>query len=224
MNEPELIFPSVEVGSPKPPPLESSNSETEMTAEGDHVQRVAREGTRVENIKLKRELEAAEISNTLLRMGRERTQREIYRLRAWTYEFYEEMTMPPRRLKRRAVERMVQKQVAEAITGYKRNKTNPENAEGSGPANAGGVVAPDVHGCSYKIFGNCQPHSFNGPEGVVGLTRWFEKIEQVFKISKCAEERSSLMHALLKVELRPGGMGMCTLWGSLMQIKSLGPM
>ncbi|GJR16273.1 hypothetical protein Tco_0798925 [Tanacetum coccineum] len=58
MNESDLIFfPYEEVGSPKPPPPESSDSETEMTAEGDHVQRVAREGTRVEYIKLKRERE-----------------------------------------------------------------------------------------------------------------------------------------------------------------------
>ncbi|GKC43828.1 hypothetical protein Tco_1061550 [Tanacetum coccineum] len=78
MNEPELIFPYGEVGSPKPPPSESSDSETEMNDECDHVQRVAQEGTHVENIKLKRELEAAEISNTLLRMGQERTERERF--------------------------------------------------------------------------------------------------------------------------------------------------
>ncbi|GKB63201.1 hypothetical protein Tco_0919387, partial [Tanacetum coccineum] len=137
MNEPELIFPYEEVGSPKPPPPESFDSETEMTVVGDHVQRVAREGTRMENIKLKRELEAAEISNTLLRIGRERIERDLYCLRVWTYD----LTMPPRRLKRRAVERMVQKRVAEAIAEYERNQTNPENVGGFGPANAGGVVA-----------------------------------------------------------------------------------
>ncbi|GJV77674.1 hypothetical protein Tco_1509258 [Tanacetum coccineum] len=32
----------LQMGSPKPPPPESSDSETKMTAEGDHVQRVAR--------------------------------------------------------------------------------------------------------------------------------------------------------------------------------------
>nr|GFD61370.1 hypothetical protein [Tanacetum cinerariifolium] len=64
---------------------------TEMTAEGDHVQKVALEGTRVKDIKLKRELEAAEIINTLLCMGQERTERELIRLRAWTYNFYEEV-------------------------------------------------------------------------------------------------------------------------------------
>nr|GEX42149.1 hypothetical protein [Tanacetum cinerariifolium] len=177
-----------------------SHSEMEMTVEGDHVQRVTREGTRVENIKLKRELEAAEIRNTLLRMSQERTDIELYRLRAWIYDFYEEMvqarvfgvrpgeainvTMPPRRLKQRAVERMMQKRVAEAIAEYERNQTNPENARGSGPANAGGVVASDMFGCSRQTFMNCQPHSFNGTKGVVGLTRWFEKMEQVFEIRK----------------------------------------
>ncbi|GKC67981.1 putative reverse transcriptase domain-containing protein, partial [Tanacetum coccineum] len=32
------------------------------------------------------------------------------------------------------------------------------------------------------------PHSFNGTEGVVGLRRWIEKVEQVFETCKCAEE------------------------------------
>ncbi|GJU65104.1 putative reverse transcriptase domain-containing protein [Tanacetum coccineum] len=41
---------------------------------------------------------------------------------------------------------------------------------------------------SYKTFTNGKPHSFNGTEGVVGLKRWFEKMEQVFEICKCAED------------------------------------
>ncbi|GJS41717.1 putative reverse transcriptase domain-containing protein [Tanacetum coccineum] len=44
-----------------------------------------------------------------------------------------------------------------------------------------------MHGCSYKTFTNGKPHSFNGTEGVVGLKCWFEKMEQVFEICKCAE-------------------------------------
>ncbi|GJQ94670.1 hypothetical protein Tco_0005809 [Tanacetum coccineum] len=54
--------------------------------------------------------------------------------------------------------------------------------------NTGGTVVPEIHGCSYKTFMNCKPHSFKGTEGVVGLKRWFEKIEQVFEICKCAED------------------------------------
>ncbi|GJR71987.1 putative reverse transcriptase domain-containing protein [Tanacetum coccineum] len=100
--------------------------------------------------------------------------------------------MPPRRLRRRAVERLVANRVAEAIAEYERNRTNLEgdNAGGAGGAggNAGGVIAPEVRGCSYKTFLNCKHHSFNGTEGVVGLSRWFENMESIFEISKCAKE------------------------------------
>ncbi|GKE13829.1 hypothetical protein Tco_1421406 [Tanacetum coccineum] len=96
--------------------------------------------------------------------------------------------MPPKRLKRKVVKRMVQKRVVEAIAEYERTRANPDNAGGSGPANVGGVNALVVHGCTYKIFLNCQPNKFNGSEGVVGLKHWFEKMEQVFEIIKSAEE------------------------------------
>ncbi|GJT00439.1 hypothetical protein Tco_0821608 [Tanacetum coccineum] len=42
--------------------------------------------------------------------------------------------------------------------------------------------------CSYTTFMNGKPHSFKGTEGVVGLKCWFEKMEQVFEICKCAED------------------------------------
>ncbi|GKG22941.1 hypothetical protein Tco_0388244 [Tanacetum coccineum] len=35
---------------------------------------------------------------------------------------------------------------------------------------------------------NGKPHSFKGTEGVVRLKRWFEKMEQVFEICKCAKD------------------------------------
>ncbi|GJS13311.1 reverse transcriptase domain-containing protein [Tanacetum coccineum] len=39
--------------------------------------------------------------------------------------------------------------------------------------------------CSYSDFLKCKPLDFKGIEGVVGLTRWFEKMESVFSISNC---------------------------------------
>ncbi|XP_071688488.1 uncharacterized protein [Rutidosis leptorrhynchoides] len=42
-------------------------------------------------------------------------------------------------------------------------------------------------GCTYKTFLSCETHSFNGTEGPVGLTRWFEKLEFVFRISGCRD-------------------------------------
>ncbi|GKC30009.1 hypothetical protein Tco_1037303 [Tanacetum coccineum] len=42
--------------------------------------------------------------------------------------------------------------------------------------------------CTYQDFLKCQPLNFNGTEGVVGLSRWFEKMETVFHISNCPEK------------------------------------
>nr|GFC28698.1 hypothetical protein [Tanacetum cinerariifolium] len=42
-----------------------------------------------------------------------------------------------------------------------------------------------AHECSYSEFLKYKPLDFKGTEGVVELTRWFEKIEYVFSISNC---------------------------------------
>ncbi|GJW24641.1 putative reverse transcriptase domain-containing protein [Tanacetum coccineum] len=96
--------------------------------------------------------------------------------------------MPPRRLKNKSVKRLVEKRVAKSIEEYEKSRANLDSAGSSGgnPGNAGGTV--NVQGCSHKNFINGKPHSFNGTEGVVGLRRWIEKVEQVFEICKCIEE------------------------------------
>ncbi|GJS96307.1 putative reverse transcriptase domain-containing protein [Tanacetum coccineum] len=96
--------------------------------------------------------------------------------------------MPPRRFKKKSVRKIVEKRVAKAIEKYEKTKADSNNAGGSGSTNTGGTVVPEMHGCSYKTFMNGKPHSFKGTEGVVGLKRWFEKMEQVFEICKCAED------------------------------------
>nr|GEW03705.1 NADH dehydrogenase subunit 9, mitochondrial [Tanacetum cinerariifolium] len=45
-----------------------------------------------------------------------------------------------------------------------------------------------VRECTYTDFLKCQPMNFKGTKGVVGLTQWFERMETVFDISKCAVE------------------------------------
>nr|GEX29148.1 reverse transcriptase domain-containing protein [Tanacetum cinerariifolium] len=42
--------------------------------------------------------------------------------------------------------------------------------------------------CTYQDFMKCQPLNFKGTEGVVGLIRWFEKMETVFYISNYPEK------------------------------------
>ncbi|GJX59845.1 putative reverse transcriptase domain-containing protein [Tanacetum coccineum] len=83
--------------------------------------------------------------------------------------------MPPRRLKKKYVKRLVEKRMAKAIEEYKKSRANLDSAGSSGgnTGNAEGTV--NVQGCSHKTFMNGKPHSFNGTEGVVGLRRWIEK-------------------------------------------------
>nr|GEU65154.1 hypothetical protein [Tanacetum cinerariifolium] len=94
--------------------------------------------------------------------------------------------MPPKMMKRKAFKKLVKKQIAEAIEEYEKTRGNPGNAGGSVPANTRGTV--NVPGCLHKTFMNGKPHPFNGTKGVVGLSRWIEKVEQVFEISKCSKE------------------------------------
>lgn len=86
-------------------------------------------------------------------------------------------THRPRRSRRDTMERMVANRVAKALFEIERGRNN-QRSEGSSGAK----------GCSHKTFMSGKPHPFGGTEGAVGLTRWFEKVEQVFGTCKCAEE------------------------------------
>ncbi|GKB80379.1 hypothetical protein Tco_0947274 [Tanacetum coccineum] len=66
-----------------------------------------------------------------------------------------------------------------------RNENPDENVRGTRP------VARE---CTDQDFMKCQPLNFKGTKGVVGLIRWFEKMETVFHISNCPE-KSQVKHA-----------------------------
>nr|GFB51875.1 putative reverse transcriptase domain-containing protein [Tanacetum cinerariifolium] len=61
------------------------------------------------------------------------------------------------------------------------------NADGTGGRGARPIV-PELTGYTYATFIKCDPLSFNGTEGVVGLCKWFEKLESMFQISECKEK------------------------------------
>ncbi|GJS91422.1 putative reverse transcriptase domain-containing protein, partial [Tanacetum coccineum] len=84
----------------------------------------------------------------------------------------------PRGSRRAAMERIIADRVAQAIEDHEKKRVPSSNSEGSSCTG----------GCSHKTFMSGKPHSFNGTEGVVGLTRWMEKMEQVFGTCKCAEQ------------------------------------
>nr|GEU99767.1 reverse transcriptase domain-containing protein [Tanacetum cinerariifolium] len=67
-----------------------------------------------------------------------------------------------------------------------RNSTNGNGSHSYG----GGPTRPiqSVCACSYSDFMKCQPLNFKATEGVVDLSRWFEKMESIFHINGCAVE------------------------------------
>nr|GEX55209.1 putative reverse transcriptase domain-containing protein [Tanacetum cinerariifolium] len=101
-------------------------------------------------------------------------------------ELVEQAVLRRASLRKKSIKKLVERRVAKAIEEYKKTRADSINAGRSGSTSTGGSA--DVQGCSYKTFMNCKPHSFNGTEGVVGLKRWFEKMEQVFEIFKCTED------------------------------------
>ncbi|GJT77041.1 putative reverse transcriptase domain-containing protein [Tanacetum coccineum] len=60
------------------------------------------------------------------------------------------------------------------------------NGNGNPNENGRGAM-PVARVCTYQDFVKCQPLNFKGTEGVVGLTRWFKKMETPFHISNCPE-------------------------------------
>ncbi|GJW58436.1 putative reverse transcriptase domain-containing protein [Tanacetum coccineum] len=93
------------------------------------------------------------------------------------------------------------------------NSTNGDGSHSSHEDNRRNVQT--ARPCFYADFMKCQPLNFKGTEGVVGLTRWIEKMESVFNISGCAIENQVKFAT-------------CTLLGAALtwwngQIRTLGP-
>ncbi|GJZ71382.1 putative reverse transcriptase domain-containing protein, partial [Tanacetum coccineum] len=106
-----------------------------------------------------------------------------------------------------AIEEMINQRVNAALEAHRVNRNlklgnGNENGNGNGNGNNGGdngdgnenhnvnrrgdrLVALE---CTYQDFMKCQPLSFKGTEGMVGLIRWSEKMETVFHISNCPEK------------------------------------
>ncbi|GJW93107.1 hypothetical protein Tco_0172779 [Tanacetum coccineum] len=66
------------------------------------------------------------------------------------------------------------------------NRNRGGNANGNPNRNDIGAMSV-ARECTYHDFVKCQLLNFKGTKGVVGLTRWFEKMETIFHISNCPE-------------------------------------
>ncbi|GJV97024.1 putative reverse transcriptase domain-containing protein, partial [Tanacetum coccineum] len=92
-----------------------------------------------------------------------------------------------------AIEELVNQRVEEALAAYEATRAanaleaESQSQNGSDGDNGNGRnrnpnendrgVRPVARECTYQDFMKCQPLNFKGTEGVVGLIRWFEKME-----------------------------------------------
>nr|GEZ28475.1 hypothetical protein [Tanacetum cinerariifolium] len=88
-------------------------------------------------------------------------------------------------LTQEAVDQLVRDGIKATIRD-ERERVRMEAIRAGGPV-GGPAVAPMAQECSFTGFMKCGPTQFHGTEGVAGLVRWFKKIENTFKISKCAK-------------------------------------
>ncbi|GKD91376.1 putative reverse transcriptase domain-containing protein [Tanacetum coccineum] len=105
------------------------------------------------------------------------------------------MIMPPKPMSEARMREIIREQVTTSMNEFMANlNRGTGNAgaggDGAGGAGAGGAgpVEAEITGCTYMTFMKCNPHTFKGTEGAVGLCQWFEKLESVFRISDCREK------------------------------------
>ncbi|GKF53061.1 putative reverse transcriptase domain-containing protein, partial [Tanacetum coccineum] len=103
--------------------------------------------------------------------------------------------MPPRRFKKKSVKRIVEKRVAKAIKEYEKTKADSNNTGGSGSANTGGTVAPDVHGYDKVKFVVC---TFEGR----ALT-WWNRNVQTLGLANANQIPWSNVKAMMTTEYCP---------------------
>nr|GEU73619.1 putative reverse transcriptase domain-containing protein [Tanacetum cinerariifolium] len=97
---------------------------------------------------------------------------------------------PPHHMTQESVQAMIDQDLL-------RNSTNGDEIQSLHEDNPRHVQT--TRPCFYADFMKCHPLNFKGNEGVVGLTRWIEKMESVFNISGCAIENQG---ELKKLEIK----------------------
>nr|GEV17001.1 putative reverse transcriptase domain-containing protein [Tanacetum cinerariifolium] len=91
-------------------------------------------------------------------------------------------TTPTTTITNAQLQALIDRSIAAAIAERDANRSrNGDNINDLGTGERKQMTTPRE--CSYTDFLKCQPMSFQGTNGVVGLTRWLEKMESVFQIS-----------------------------------------
>nr|GEU51546.1 putative reverse transcriptase domain-containing protein [Tanacetum cinerariifolium] len=90
---------------------------------------------------------------------------------------------------------LIDRGVAAVLAEHDANRSrNGDNSNDLGTGGRRQMTTPRE--CSYIDFLKCQPMSFQGTKGVIGLTRWLKKMESVFQISNCTVACQDVAYAM----------------------------
>nr|GEW22897.1 putative reverse transcriptase domain-containing protein [Tanacetum cinerariifolium] len=87
-----------------------------------------------------------------------------------------------------AINNLIAQPITEALAKYKTQRNSLVNGDTSNTTGTGPRTVRPTRECTYKDYLNCRPLKFNGIEGVIGLTQWFERTESVSSISNYIAE------------------------------------
>nr|GEZ65656.1 hypothetical protein [Tanacetum cinerariifolium] len=87
-----------------------------------------------------------------------------------------------------AINNLIAQHVTEALAEYETQRNSVVNGDTSHTTGTGPKIVRPTRECTYKDYVNYGPLKFNGNEGVIGLTRWFERTKFVSSISHCTTE------------------------------------
>nr|GFA35587.1 putative reverse transcriptase domain-containing protein [Tanacetum cinerariifolium] len=104
-----------------------------------------------------------------------------------------------------AINNLIAQHVAEALAEYETQRNSVVNGDTSNTTGTGPRTVRPTRECTYKDYLNYGPLKFNGTEGVIGLTRWFERTECVSSISNCTAENQRTLKQMMTVKYCPRG-------------------
>ncbi|GJS00187.1 putative reverse transcriptase domain-containing protein [Tanacetum coccineum] len=93
-------------------------------------------------------------------------------------------------------------QVTNNVNNGNNNNNNGNNNNNNGN-NSNNNGNGGNNGCSYKGFRACGPKEYNRKRGVIALTCWIEKMENILDNSRCSENQKNDFKALLVEEFYP---------------------
>nr|GEZ03050.1 putative reverse transcriptase domain-containing protein [Tanacetum cinerariifolium] len=87
-----------------------------------------------------------------------------------------------------SINNLIAQRITEALAEYETQRNSVVNKDTSHTTGTGPRTVRPTWECTYKDYLNCESLKFKGTEGIIGLTKWFERTKFMSSISNCTVE------------------------------------